>query len=137
VDECSTRHKTYGRSARLSFVMCENQNMAGIIGPKDVGPGDVGQTKQPPNGYRVENPARSRIRVVTSFNWVKADRDGKLRGAGGKTKLSEEQTEISRPRSELARVTIERDILGKATAFFAKGDGCRRASRPLLHARQK
>ncbi len=29
--------------------------------------------------------------------------------------------EISRLRAELARVTMERDILGKATAFFAKG----------------
>jgi transposase len=57
----------------------------------------------------------------TLFNWVKADREGKLRGAGGKGKLSEEQMEISRLRSELARVTMERDILGKATAFFAKG----------------
>src|ERR1700761_4833190 len=56
----------------------------------------------------------------TLFNWVKADREGKLRGAGFKTKLSEEQMEISRLRSELARVTMECDSLGKATAFFAK-----------------
>ena len=27
--------KTYGRYARLRFVMCENQNLAGVIGPKD------------------------------------------------------------------------------------------------------
>ena len=32
-----------------------------------------------------------------------------------------EQMEISRLRAELARVTMERDILGKATAYFAKG----------------
>jgi transposase len=44
-----------------------------------------------------------------------------LKGAGGKSKLSAEQLEISRLRAELARVTMERDILGKATAFFAKG----------------
>jgi hypothetical protein len=27
--------KTYGRYARLRFVMCENRNLAGVIGPKD------------------------------------------------------------------------------------------------------
>jgi len=57
----------------------------------------------------------------TLFNWVKAHREGKLSGAGVKSKLSAEQMEISRLRAELARVTMERDILGKATAFFAKG----------------
>jgi transposase len=29
--------------------------------------------------------------------------------------------EIARLRGELARVRVERDILGKATAYFAKG----------------
>jgi transposase len=57
----------------------------------------------------------------TLFNWVKAHREGKLAGVGGKSKLSAEQMEISHLRAELARVTMERDILGKATAFFAKG----------------
>ena len=46
---------------------------------------------------------------------------GRLKGAGEKPKVSPEQMEISRLRAELARVTMERDILGKATAFFAKG----------------
>ena len=49
----------------------------------------------------------------TLFNWVKAQRQGKLKGADGKP-VSAEQT-------ELARVKMERDILGKATAYFAKG----------------
>jgi transposase len=31
--------------------------------------------------------------------------------------LTAEQMENSRPRAELARVTMERDILGKATAY--------------------
>ena len=35
--------------------------------------------------------------------------------------VSAEQMEISRLRAELARVKMERDILGKATAYFAKG----------------
>lgn len=55
----------------------------------------------------------------TLFNWVKAQRQGKLTGADSKP-VSVEQMEISRLRAELARVTMERDILGKATAYFAK-----------------
>jgi transposase len=51
----------------------------------------------------------------TLFNWVKAQRAGKLTGADGKA-VSAEQMEISRLRTELARVKRERDILGKATA---------------------
>jgi transposase len=57
----------------------------------------------------------------TLFNWVKAHRAGTLKGVGDKPKVSAEQMEISRLRAELVRVTMERDILGKATAFFAKG----------------
>jgi transposase-like protein len=55
----------------------------------------------------------------TLFNWVKVHRAGKLTGAGSKV-VSAEQMEISRLRAELARVKMERDILGKATAYFAK-----------------
>jgi len=52
---------------------------------------------------------------------VKLHRAGKLTGVIGKSAVTAEQMEISRLRAELARVTMERDILGKATAFFAKG----------------
>ena len=55
----------------------------------------------------------------TLFNWVKAHRNGSLTGAEGKP-VSAEHMEISRLRAELARVKMERDILGKATAYFAK-----------------
>ena len=55
----------------------------------------------------------------TLFNWVKAHRGGKLTGVNSKA-VSAEKMEISRLRSELARVKMERDILGKATAYFAK-----------------
>jgi transposase len=57
----------------------------------------------------------------TLSNWVKAHRGGTLKGASGKAQVSAEQMEISRLRAELARVTMERDILGKAMAYFAKG----------------
>lgn len=55
----------------------------------------------------------------TLFNWVKASREGRLTGADSKP-VSAEQMEISRLRAELARVKMERDILKKATAYFAK-----------------
>ena len=55
----------------------------------------------------------------TLFNWVKASREGRLNGADSKP-VSAEQMEISRLRAELARIKMERDILKKATAYFAK-----------------
>ena len=65
--------------------------------------------------------AASTLCVVdqTLFNWVKAHRAGKLTGADSKV-ASAGQMEIIRLRAELARVKMERDILGKATAYFAK-----------------
>ena len=62
------------------------------------------------------------IAEQTLHNWIKADRDGKLQGPGSKP-VSPEQMEIARLRAELARVKMERDILGKATAYFAKERG--------------
>lgn len=56
----------------------------------------------------------------TLFNWVKAHRQGRLNGADNKP-VSVEEMEIARLRAELARVKMERDILGKATAYFVKG----------------
>ena len=58
----------------------------------------------------------------TLHNWIKADRQGRLIGAGSKP-VSAEQMEIARLRAELARVKMEREILGKATAYFAKDRG--------------
>ena len=47
----------------------------------------------------------------TLFNWVKAHREGMLKGADNRSKVIAEQMEISRLRADLARVTMERDIL--------------------------
>lgn len=58
------------------------------------------------------------ISSKTLNDWIKADDAGKLNGAG--KQVSTEQMEIARLRAELARVKMERDILGKATAYFAK-----------------
>jgi transposase len=57
----------------------------------------------------------------TLGNWVREHRAETLKRASGKPQVTAEQMESSRPRAELARVTMERDILGKATAYFAKG----------------
>jgi transposase len=74
------------------------------------------------SGQSIAAGARS-VGVVeqTLFNWVKAKREGRLKGVSSSKAVSAEQTEISRLRAELARVKMERDILGKATAYFAKG----------------
>jgi transposase len=55
----------------------------------------------------------------TLHNWVKLDKNGQLNGPGSKA-VSPEQMEVARLRAELARVKMQRDILGKATAYFAK-----------------
>ena len=55
----------------------------------------------------------------TLHNWVQAESRGELKGTAAKP-VSAEQMEISRLRAELARVKMERDILKKATAYFAK-----------------
>jgi transposase len=58
------------------------------------------------------------IAEQTLHNWIKAQAQGRLQEAG--KAVSTEQMEISRLRAELARVKMERDILKKAAAYFAK-----------------
>jgi transposase len=73
------------------------------------------------SGQSIAAAARSLSMVdQTLFNWVKASRGGTLKGADSPSKVSAKQMEISRLRAELARVKMERDILGKAAAYFAK-----------------
>jgi transposase len=55
----------------------------------------------------------------TLENWVRLSTKGQLKGAGDKP-VSPEQMELARLRAQLARVTMERDILKKATAYFAR-----------------
>jgi len=73
------------------------------------------------SGQSQASAARS-LGVVeqTLGNWVREHRAGTLKGASNKPQVTTEQMENSRLRSELARVTMERDILAKATAYFAK-----------------
>ena len=55
----------------------------------------------------------------TLSNWVRLAGKGALQGAAERP-VSAEQMELARPRAELARVKMERDILKKATAYFAR-----------------
>ena len=55
----------------------------------------------------------------TLENWVRLANKGQLKGAGDKP-VSPEQMELARLRAENARLRMERDILGKATAYFAR-----------------
>jgi transposase len=55
----------------------------------------------------------------TLHNWLKAEASGGLREIIGKA-VSVEQMELARLKSELAKTRIERDILKKAAAYFAR-----------------
>src|SRR6202035_184788 len=74
-------------------------------------PGDFGRSRA-----RAFAEAARSLGVVeqTLSNWVKAKRAGKLKEVSGKADVTAEQMEIGRLRAELAGVTMERDILGKA-----------------------
>jgi len=64
-----------------------------------------------------------RLSIATSTirYWVKASREGKLQDVGRQQRpLTEVEMELARVKRELAQVKMERDILKKATAYFAK-----------------
>ena len=60
-------------------------------------------------------------KVDTIGNWVKAHKAGKL-GDIGKTQrpLTDIEMELARVKKELAETRMERDLLKKAAAYFAK-----------------
>jgi transposase len=68
-----------------------------------------------------EAARRLNLAPSTIMNWVKAYKAGKL-GEVGKTyrPLTEIEMELYRTKRELAEVKMERDILKKAAAYFAK-----------------
>jgi len=54
--------------------------------------------------------------------WVRVAKTGKLGEIGkGQRPLTELELELARTRRELAEVKMERDLLKKAAAYFAKG----------------
>ena len=59
--------------------------------------------------------------------WMEQQERGKLRASLGASKLTPDQQRIRELERELAIAKMERDILKKATAFFAKeerSEGC-------------
>lgn len=68
-------------------------------------------------GYSISDVSR-RLGVTTHslYAWLKKYGKGPVHAAN----LGDQQAEIKRLRAELKRVTEERDILKKATAYFAK-----------------
>lgn len=57
----------------------------------------------------------------TIFNWLRSARAGKLGEIGKQQRqLSEVELELARVKRELAKVRMERDILKKAAAYFAR-----------------
>ncbi len=58
----------------------------------------------------------------TLTNWVKVCKAGKLEEVGkNHRQLNDKEMELILLKRELAEVKMERDILKKATAYFAKG----------------
>ena len=68
-----------------------------------------------------EAARRLSISVKTLSNWVYRARHGTLSAVGESRKpVTELEAEISRLKRELAEARMERDILKKSTAYFAK-----------------
>lgn len=78
----------------------------------------IGAVKQVTEcGYSASKVARRLgVNAHSLYAWIK--KYGK--GPAHATSVDEQQAEINRLRKELKRVTEERDILKKATAYFAK-----------------
>ena len=73
-------------------------------------------------GLSIDRAAK-RLSVPKSSlnNWVRAGRAGKLAEVGkGQRLASELELELARTRKELAEVKLERDLLKKCAAYFAK-----------------
>lgn len=64
---------------------------------------------------------RLQLPPSTIRNWIKAQQAGKLGEIGkGQRELTALELELHETKRELAKVKMERDILKKATAYFAK-----------------
>lgn len=67
-----------------------------------------------------EAARRLGISLKSLNHWVGQAKAGQLKGSPGADKLTPEQRRIKELERELAIAKMERDILKKATAFFAK-----------------
>lgn len=72
-------------------------------------------------GYTCAEAARSLdISNKTLNRWVNESKQQGDNAFRGKGKLTEEQAELRKLREEVKRLKMEKEILKKATAFFAK-----------------
>lgn len=72
-------------------------------------------------GYKISEAARNLgIHGGMLGRWVRRGKESGNGVVSGKGPLSPEQVEIQRLRSENKRLLMEREILKKAAAFFAK-----------------
>ena len=60
------------------------------------------------------------LHVNVLRKWVREQAAGPVQAFPGKGQMKPEQLEIDRLRKEVARLKAERDILKKATAYFAR-----------------
>jgi transposase len=73
-------------------------------------------------GLRIpEVGRRLSVSPSTIRYWVKANKEGKLKEVGKQQRpVTEIEMELARVKRELAEARMERDILKKAAAYFAK-----------------
>lgn len=72
-------------------------------------------------GYTCTEAARSlEINPNVLSRWIRESAENNENAFRGNGKLTDEQLEIRRLREEVRRLNIEKEILKKATAFFAK-----------------
>jgi len=70
---------------------------------------------------QLEAARRLSLSNKTLGNWVRAAQNGKLTEIGKQQRpVTELEAELARVKRELAVVTMERDVLKKATVYFAK-----------------
>jgi transposase len=68
-----------------------------------------------------EAARRLSLPLSTLGNWIKAYKEGRLGAIGSSYRpLTDLELELARTKRELADVKMERDILKKAAAYFAK-----------------
>lgn len=73
------------------------------------------------SGRSIAEVARSLgISDGTLGNWVKADREARERSADPSALTESERDELRRLRKEVAELQLEREILRKAAAYFAR-----------------
>ena len=94
----------------------------------------MGRPSKYPDEFRreavelVRSSGRSRVDVARSLgisdntlsNWVNADREARARAADPRALDADERAELNRLRKENADLRMDREILRKAAAFFAR-----------------